>query len=381
MLQQPSRKCVEMPDMSSAMKEVTVQLPKKHDRPDEPWHHYLSIDVLWYVLGYTLFHPFVSWVVVLCLRAQYTPYGNPEMRIAIAWSILMSAIGIFSIISDRIAFGSPREVDLADEVIVITGGVEGLGGLLAETYGMRNANIAVLDTKVVDQDEAEEKGVLYYQCDVSDAKQVEAAAAKIVEDLGAPTILINNAGLVHKKSILETSMEEVEQTFRVNTLSHFITLRTFLPHMLREGRGTIVTVSSVLGHLGAANLSAYTASKAALLALHHSLRAELAQIPEAAEIKTILVTPGQMSTKMFADVQPPSNFFAPTATPAEIGKNIIKLIERGESGEIAIPLYSHYIGFFSILPVGIQHIVRRWSGLDTAVSKSLPSKLAASEKQ
>jgi hypothetical protein len=169
--------------MSSAMKEVTVQLPKKHNQPDEPWHHYLSIDLIWYVLGYTVFHPFVSWVVVLCLRAQYTPYGNPEMRIAIAWSILMSTLGIFGIISDRIAFGSPREVDLAEEVIVITGGVEGLGGLLAETYGMRNANIAVLDIKTMDQDEAEEKGIAYYQCDVSDAKQVVAAAANIVKDV------------------------------------------------------------------------------------------------------------------------------------------------------------------------------------------------------
>lgn len=170
------------------MKEVTVQLPKKHDRPDAPWHQYLSIDIIWYVLGYTLFHPFVSWVVVLCLRAQYTAYGAPEMRIAVAWSILMSAIGIFGIISERIAFGSPREVDLAEEVIVITGGVDGLGGLLAETYGMRNANVAVLDMKKVDEDEAEEKGVVYYQCDVSDAKQVEAAAAKIVEDVSIQDI-------------------------------------------------------------------------------------------------------------------------------------------------------------------------------------------------
>jgi len=143
--------------------------------------------------------------------------------------------------------------------------------------------------------------------------------------------------------------------------------------MLKERRGTIVTVSSVLGHLGAANLSAYTASKAALLALHHSLRAELAQIAEAKEIKTILVTPGQMSTQMFADVKPPSNFFGPTATPADLGKNIIKLIERGESGEVAIPLYSHWIGFFFVLPVGIQQLVRRWSGLDTAVTVSKKS--------
>jgi hypothetical protein len=188
MIQQSSANCIEVPKLSSAMKEVTVQLPKSHNRPDEPWHHYLTIDVIWYVLGYTVFHPFVSWVVVLCLRAQYTPYSNPEMRIAIAWSILMSAIGIFNIISDRIAFGSPREVDLSEEVIVITGGADGLGGLLAETYGMRNANIAVLDIKDMDQDEAEEKGITYYKCDVGDAKQVEAAAAKIVKDVSLPTL-------------------------------------------------------------------------------------------------------------------------------------------------------------------------------------------------
>ena len=183
MIQQSTSNCAEKPWRSYNMKEVTVQLPKQHDRPDEPWQRHVSIDLIWYVLGYTVFHPFVSWVVVLCLRAQYTAYGAPEMLIAVAWSFLMSAIGIFNIISERIAFGSPREVDLAEEVIVITGGVEGLGGLLAETYGMRNANVAVLDVKKVDEDEAEEKGVVYYQCDVSDPKQIEAAAAKIVEDV------------------------------------------------------------------------------------------------------------------------------------------------------------------------------------------------------
>ncbi|KAF1833724.1 short chain dehydrogenase/reductase [Decorospora gaudefroyi] len=367
--------------MSSTVKEVSVQLPKRFDRPDEPWHHYLTIDLIWYVLGYTLFHPFVSWVVVLCLRAQYTPYENIELRVAMAWAMLMTAIGIFGIVSDRIAFGSPREVDLAEEVIVITGGVDGLGGLLAETYGMRNANIAVLDTKKVDEDEAEDKGILYYQCDVSDAQQVEAAAAKIVDDLGAPTILINNAGIVQTKSILDSTAEDVERIFRVNTLSHFTTLRAFVPYMLKEGRGTIVTVSSVLGHLGAANLSAYTASKAALLALHQSLRAELAQNPDAKEIKTILVTPGQMGTNMFTGVKTPSNFLAPIVTPAEIGKDIIRLIEKGESGEVALPLYSRYIPILGSLPVGVQHLVRKWSGMDKAVGRIDPAKKSMNEKR
>ncbi|KAF2642862.1 short chain dehydrogenase/reductase [Massarina eburnea CBS 473.64] len=362
------------------LKEVSVSLPKRADRPDEPWHHYLTVDLIWYVLGYTLFHPWTSWIIVLCLRAQYTPYGAPEMVIATVWAMAMSAIGIFGIFSDRIAFGRPREVDLSEEVIVITGGVEGLGGLLAETYGMRNANVAVLDKKKVDQDEQEEKGVLYYECDVSDPKQIEAVAAEIVEDLGPPTILINNAGIVNTKSILDSTAEDVEQTFRTNTLSHFATIRTFLPHMIRERRGTIVTVSSVLGHLGAANLSSYAASKAALLALHHSLRAELAQIPDADEIKTILVTPGQIGTKMFAGVKTPSNFLAPVISPAEITKDILKLIEKGESGEIAVPLYSKYIQVLGVLPVGVQALVRRWSGVDNAISKAGLAKETSEKK-
>lgn len=174
--------------MTSKMKEVPVKLPKSFERNDAPWYRYLTIDLIWYVLGYTLFHPWTSWILVLCLRAQVTPWRNLEMKIAVAWAILMSAISIFGIFSNKIAFGNPREVDLSEEVIVITGGVEGLGGLLAETYGMRNANVAVLDRKKIDDDEAEEKGVLYYECDVSDAKQVEAVAAEIVEDVSLISI-------------------------------------------------------------------------------------------------------------------------------------------------------------------------------------------------
>ncbi|EOA92082.1 uncharacterized protein SETTUDRAFT_162599 [Exserohilum turcica Et28A] len=365
----------------SAIKQVPVQLPRSYDRADEPWYRYLTLDLIWNVLGYTVFHPFVAWVLVLCLRAQYTAYGALEMRIAFAWAMLMTINGIFGLINERVAFGSPREVDLAEEVIVVTGGVQGLGALIAETYGMRNANIAVLDTKKVDDQVSEDTGVLYYECDVSDAKQVEAAAARIVEDLGAPTILINNAGIMQPKSILESTAEDVQRIFQVNTLAHFNTIRTFLPHMLKEGRGTIVTVSSVLGHLGAANLSAYTASKAALLALHQSLRAELQQIPEAKDIKTILVTPGQMGTQMFAGLKTPSNFLAPVATPAEIGKEIITMIEKGDSGEIALPLYSRYIQVLGVLPIGMQRLVRRWSGIDKAVGRMRETRQELDEKR
>ncbi|ORY13033.1 short chain dehydrogenase/reductase [Clohesyomyces aquaticus] len=353
--------------MGAKIREIPAQLPRNFDRPDEPWHHYLTIDLIAKVFDYTILHPWVSWIVVICLRSQLTPYEATEMRVAFVWAILMTLRSMFGLINDKLAYGTPREVDLSEEVIVITGGVEGLGALIAEVYGMRNANVAVLDTKKVDLEEAEEKGIVYYECDVGDAKQVEEVAKEIVEDLGAPTILINNAGIVHVKSLLNSTAEEVEQTFRTNTLSHFNTIRSFLPYMITEGRGTIVTVSSVLGHLGAANLSFYTASKAALLAMHSSLRAELSQHPTGQDIKTILVTPGQMSTKMFNGVKTPSNFLAPIIAPVDVAKEIISLVEKGESGDVTVPLYSKYIQFLGILPLGMQVLVRRWCGVDRAM--------------
>jgi short-subunit dehydrogenase len=140
--------------------------------------------------------------------------------------------------------------------------------------------------------------------------------------------------------------------------------------MLREQRGTIVTVSSVLGRIGSANLSSYTASKASLFALHATLKAELAQHPDGKEIKTILVSPGQMSTKMFAKVKTPSNFLAPVVAPTELAKEILRLVEKGESGEVCVPLYSKWIGVMDVLPAGVRELVRRWSGIDTAIAKA-----------
>lgn len=72
--------------------------------------------------------------------------------------------------------------------------------------------------------------------------------------LGVPTILINNAAIVNGKSILDLHTDEVEKNFRVNLLSHYHTVQTFLPGMLEAERGTIVTIASVLGYLGCANL-------------------------------------------------------------------------------------------------------------------------------
>lgn len=158
--------------------------------------------------------------------------------------------------------------------------------------------------------------------------------------------------------------------------------------MLRERRGTVVTVASVLGYLGCKRLGMipqsltgkhlaissladrlssvadYTAAKAGLIALHSSLIAEL---PSSANIRTLLVTPGQLSTPLFAGVVTPSSFLGPVVEPVEVAKEIIGAIDAGVSGELAMPLYARWIAVLKLLPVSLQKLIRSASGLDKAM--------------
>ena len=137
-----------------------------------------------------------------------------------------------------------------------------------------------------------------------------------------------------------------------------------------EAGGTIVTIASVLGKLGASHLADYTAAKAGLIAMHNSLRAELASrnASEGAEnIRTILVMPGQLSTRLFAGVETPSSFFGPVVEPVELAREIVRMTDAGESGEISMPFYARWIEWLHVLPVGMQAIFRRLSGVDRAM--------------
>ncbi len=134
--------------------------------------------------------------------------------------------------------------------------------------------------------------------------------------------------------------------------------------MIRAGNGTIVTMSSVLGQIGAAGLTDYAASKAALTAMHKSLTAELKDTPE---IKTVLVQPGQLSTPLFNGVKTPNSFFAPLLEPVDVAKEVIAAIDSGSSAVLAAPLYARWIDWMNVMPVGVQAILRWVSGVDSAM--------------
>lgn len=181
-------------------------------------------------------------------------------------------------------------------------------------------------------------------------------------------MLINNAATVVGKPLLDMDMAEIDKSLFTNLLSSFYTLKTFLPAIIRgENGGTIVTISSVIGQVGAANLTDYAAAKAGLIALHKSLTAELRQSHPA--IRTVLVTPGQLSTPLFYGVQTPNSFLAPVVEPVEVAKEIISTIDNGLAEHISMPLYARLIDWYNVLPLGLQKVARRFAGVDTAMDR------------
>lgn len=179
-------------------------------------------------------------------------------------------------------------------------------------------------------------------------------------------MLINNAAIVVGKRLLDMDTAEIEKSLSTNLLSSFYALKTFLPAMIRgENGGTIVTISSVIGKIGAAHLTDYAAAKAGLIGLHKSLTAELRESHP--EIRTILATPGQLSTPLFYGVQTPNTFLAPVVEPVDVAREIISCIDNGLAESISMPLYARLMDWYNVLPLGLQRVARRLAGVDNAM--------------
>ncbi|KAJ5257175.1 hypothetical protein N7478_013279 [Penicillium angulare] len=347
--------------------------------PPKPWFHHLNIDTILKVLYRTAFNPFLAWILVLCLRAQVTPPTHPAWIFSVSYAIIISLLFILGTISHRVAYGLPRNVEPEREVVLVTGGASGLGLLIAQIYGKRGVAVAVLDVKDIVEEEVEEvfgEGVdlRYFKCDVGDRKELEIAKKDICKELGTPTIVINCAAArINGKPLLELSPDDFEKTLRTNLTAAFHLYQAFLPGILgnAENGGTLVTVSSVLGQLGPAGLTDYSASKAGLSALHRTMEAELRGNEN---IKTLLVETGQMSTPLFNWIRNPSHFFSPVLEPVEVAKEIVATVDSGHGGVLRLPAFAKLINWYAVFPGALQVVARYLSGIDAVVSSSLQSR-------
>jgi all-trans-retinol dehydrogenase (NAD+) len=111
--------------------------------------------------------------------------------------------------------------------------------------------------------------------DVTSSSNIAAAASEIRKSYGDPTVLINNAGIGYLKTILHGTEDQIRRTFEVNTISHFLMAKEFLPAMIKKNHGHIVTIASMASYVVHASNVDYSCTKASALAFHEGLATEL----------------------------------------------------------------------------------------------------------
>lgn len=205
---------------------------------------------------------------------------------------------------------------------LITGGASGLGAAAATRLADDGYRTITVDLS----DHAD------LQVDVCDP----AAVARLGEDVGHVDVLVNSAGIVGpNRPLWEIDAGEWDRTFAVNVRGTFNTCKTFVPTMRQAGWGRIVNIASMAGKDGNPNLAAYSASKAAVIALTKSLGKELAT----SGVLVNAIAPAVIATPMNASTSP------------EVLEYITKLIPMGRVGraeevaELIAWLSSHRCSF------------------------------------
>ncbi|MBL0886422.1 3-oxoacyl-ACP reductase FabG [Myceligenerans indicum] len=184
-------------------------------------------------------------------------------------------------------------------VAVVTGGARGIGAATARRLAADGHAVAVLDL-LEDQAagtaravEADGGRALAVGADVADAESVEAAVARVAEELGAPTILVNNAGILRDNLLFKMSPDDWDAVLGVHLRGAFLMTRAVQAHMVESGWGRVVNLSSTsaLGNRGQAN---YSAAKAGMQGFTKTLAIELGRFGVTANA----VAPGFIETDM-----------------------------------------------------------------------------------
>jgi all-trans-retinol dehydrogenase (NAD+) len=259
-------------------------------------------------------------------------------------------------------------VNIKDKVVLITGGASGVGRLEALDFARRGARVAVWDMneQAIKALEAESSSIRGWKCDVTDREQVYSLAREVESTLGPLEVLVNNAGVVSGKTLLETPDEKIIQTMQVNTLAHFWTCKAFLPGMMKRNSGSLVTMASAAGLIGVKGLADYSASKFAAFGLNEALRMELKH--SAPEVKSLIVCPFFIDTGMFKGVKTRFPLLLPILKPEYAAKRIVVAILKGKK-RLIMPRFVYLVNLLRLFPVGFLDAMAEFFGISRAMDE------------
>jgi NAD(P)-dependent dehydrogenase (short-subunit alcohol dehydrogenase family) len=221
---------------------------------------------------------------------------------------------------------------LKDKRIIITGAVNNIGKEAASLFVEEGARVCIgdIDDKA-GQSTAKELGATFIKVDVTQEDAVKSFIERSVASLGGLDVLVQNAGLQRSGRITEFHASEWDALFAVNSRAHFFGAKHAVPHLRRAGKGSIINTSSLAGQRGGTGLTAYSASKGAVIAFSTALAMELA--PDNIRVNTIC--PGWVDTPFN---QPAIDFMGGRVSQEEVVRRIVPLQRQAQPAEIA-PLF------------------------------------------
>jgi 3-oxoacyl-[acyl-carrier protein] reductase len=189
--------------------------------------------------------------------------------------------------------------DATGEVLVVTGGANGIGAALASGYAAAGGASVVLDiTTSPDLEDA--KGIDQLRVDVSDRDAILAAVTNVVDRHGRVDALVAGAAVQPRSDVVDMDPDEWRHTLAVNLDGVVWACQAVLPHMIAQRNGSILVFASGLVHMGRAQASAYAASKGAVISFAKSLAAEVAEH----RVRVNIVFPGVVDTPQFRAANP-----------------------------------------------------------------------------
>ena len=186
--------------------------------------------------------------------------------------------------------------DLKDKKIIITGASGGIGNSIVDKLYHCGANILASGTRIekLEQLKSKYEKIKVLKFDISQNEKIEEFIDNASNELGGLDCIINNAGITQDNLAIRMSIDEWKKVIDVNLTSTFLMSKFAIKKMLKNKKGKIVNITSVVGHTGNLGQSNYTASKAGIVAMSKSLAIEYAK----KNININCISPGFIKTAM-----------------------------------------------------------------------------------